>query len=284
MYDKIYDFCKIRNKGNCFRNGEDPTPRVEFLIKLVTSLGLEYELDTFSEEEEEEEDDEYDNQFLSRDNFRKSKFLLPEVEKPKNNFFNLILPGTSNRVVVAHHDVVNASIDNANDNSASCINAIALKLLVPELNVILLDGEEVGGIGSSRAAEKINAGDFGNIEWVLNLELTGRGGDLFFIGNYPGALSNRILSLFDCPIFNTPFNDSVIFRKAGIDSTVINPLPKKMKEQTVPSYFEPIFMNGIELDPSLLMYCHRKEDTVDKISTDDMKVFVEEVLYKIVTS
>ena len=90
-------------------------------------------------------------------------------------------------MVVAHHDIANPSIDNANDNSASCINAIALKLLVPELNVVLLDGEEHGGIGSQRLSEKINSGDFGSIEWVLNLELTGKGGDLFFIGNYPGA-------------------------------------------------------------------------------------------------
>jgi hypothetical protein len=35
-------------------------------------------------------------------------------------------------------------------------------------------------------SEQINKGKFGSIEWVLNLELTGKGGSIFFIGNYPG--------------------------------------------------------------------------------------------------
>jgi hypothetical protein len=48
---------------------------------------------------------------------------------------------------------------------------------------------------------------------------------IFFIGNYPGKLSNHIKLLFDCPVVDTPFNDSVIFRRNGIDSVVINPIP-----------------------------------------------------------
>lgn len=277
MYNTIYDFCKVRNKGNCFKNGPEPTPRMQFLMKLVQSKSINFELDTFKENEEDEED-------LFFGKKRKiNKFSRFDAVKTENNFFNLILPGNSNRMIVAHHDIANPSIDNANDNSASCINAIALKLLVPELNVVLLDGEEHGGIGSQRLSEKINSGDFGSIEWVLNLELTGRGGDLFFIGNYPGALSDHILSLFDCPIFNTPYNDSVTLRANGIDSTVINPLPLKTNDKPN-SFFEPIFMNDKELDPSILMYCHNPNDTVDKISTDDMKIFTEKVLHKIVTS
>jgi hypothetical protein len=45
-------------------------------------------------------------------------------------------------MVVAHHDV-NNKIDNANDNSASVINAIMIKKLLPSINVILLDGENL---------------------------------------------------------------------------------------------------------------------------------------------
>jgi hypothetical protein len=44
-------------------------------------------------------------------------------------------------MVVAHHDV--NKIDNANDNSASVINAIMIKKLLPSINVILLDGENL---------------------------------------------------------------------------------------------------------------------------------------------
>jgi hypothetical protein len=46
-------------------------------------------------------------------------------------------------------------IDNANDNSASVINAIMIKKLLPSINVILLDGEEFGGIGSQRVLSKL---------------------------------------------------------------------------------------------------------------------------------
>ncbi len=273
MYNKIYDFCKIRNNGNCLQNGLYPTPRVEFLLDLIEELGIEYELDEFKDSEMK----------------KPSRFSLfngdedEDDEAQGNNFYNIVLPGTSNRMVVAHHDVANSSIDNANDNSASCINAIALKRLVPSLHVVLLDGEELGGYGSKRLAKHINAGYHGSIEWVLNLELTGIGGDLFFIGDYPGPLSDHILSLFDCPIVKTPFNDSVTLRKAGIDSTVINPLPPKNASKQSSRFFEPVIMNGQELDVDLLMNCHRPADSVDKISTEDMKKFVEKVLYPIVT-
>jgi hypothetical protein len=170
-------------------------------------------------------------------------------------------------MVVAHHDIVNPNIDNANDNSASVINAIMIKKIRPDVNVVLLDGEEVGGLGSKRLSEQINSSKFGNIDWVLNLELTGKGGENFFIGNYNGALFNHIKSIFDCPVYKTPFNDSVIFRKNGIDSCVINPLPK--------------LPNG-DLNYDLLFNCHNHRDTVDTIDINDMKDFVEKVVLKII--
>ena len=56
MYSKIYDFCKVKNLGNCFRNGENPTPRVNFIIDLCDQMGLKYELDTFSDSKSNIED------------------------------------------------------------------------------------------------------------------------------------------------------------------------------------------------------------------------------------
>jgi hypothetical protein len=263
MYDQIYGLCGTKNLGNCTKNGVNPTPRVKFLCGLLDKLGIEYYLDEFPLAGRKS----WDNK-------------APE----ETTLFNIVIPGSSGRMVVAHHDIVNPSADNANDNSASCINAIALKRMVPELSVIIFDGEEIGGVGSAHAADQIVAGDHGNIEWVLNLELTGRGGDKFFIGNYPGALSDKIVTMFDCPIFNTPFNDSVTLRARGIDSTVINPLPALETGKSVPHFFEPVTMDGVQLDTSILMNCHSTKDSLSTISTDDMKVFVERVLYKIVTS
>jgi len=247
MYNKIYDFCKVRNLGGVYSNGDKPTPRVEFLMQLLESEGIDYELDTY--------------------------------QSKGNTCFNIILKGDSNRMVVAHHDIVNPNIDNANDNSASVINAIMIKKLMPHMNVVLLDGEECGGLGSQRVSDQINEGYFGTIDWVLNLELTGKGGKYFFIGNYPGKLSDHIKSIFDCPITNTPYNDSVTFRKNGIDSVVINPIPPLNEGKTSSVKWN----DTTYLDFSMLYNCHSSKDTIDTIDISDMKEFTENVVLKILS-
>lgn len=307
IYTKIIDFCSVRNAGNCYKNGQEPTPRVKFLMKLLESEGIEYELDTF--EEEEKPISSYRNTYKSYypSLFRRKKNrkyddvdmdldldddyykdtpwwerdyddYVPPV-KVKNNYFNIILKGTSDRMVVAHHDIQNPRIDNANDNSCSVINAIALKKLRPEINVVLLDGEEMGGIGSAQLSKQINAGKFGKIDWVLNLELSGKGGKYFFIGDYPGKLTDRIKTMFNCPVAHTPFNDSVTLRRYGIDSVVINPLPPLPEGQT--SIIQ--FHDGKYLDYKMLFHCHNEKDNLASVSVADMKEFVEEVLVKIVS-
>jgi hypothetical protein len=244
MYNKIYDFCKVRNIGGTYSNSNEPTPRVQFLMQLLESEGIDYELDTY--------------------------------QSRGNTCYNLILKGESDRMVVAHHDIVNPNIDNANDNSASVINAIMIKKLMPEINVVLLDGEECGGLGSQRVSDQINDGYFNTIDWVLNLELTGKGGKYFFIGNYPGRLSDHIKSIFDCPITNTPYNDSVTFRKNRIDSVVINPIPPLSEGKSSVKWNDDTY-----LDFSMLYNCHSSKDTISTISVDDMKEFVEDVVLKI---
>jgi hypothetical protein len=244
MYNKIYDFCKVKNLGAVYLNGDKPTPRVQFIMQLLESESIKYELDTYQ-----------------------SRGIT---------CYNIILKGDSDRMVVAHHDIVNPNIDNANDNSASVINAIMIKKLMPEMNVVLLDGEECGGLGSQRVSDQINEGYFGTIDWVLNLELTGKGGKYFFIGNYPGKLSNHIKSIFDCPITNTPYNDSVTFRKNGIDSVVINPIPPLNEGKSSVKWNDDTY-----LDFSMLYNCHSSKDTIDTIDINDMKNFVEEVVLKI---
>lgn len=246
MYSKIYDFCKVRNLGTVMANDpEHPTPRVQFLCDLLKEEGIPYELDK-------------------------------SISRNKTTIYNIIMKGTSNRMVVAHHDVVNISIDNANDNSCSVINAIMIKKLMPHIHVVILDGEELGGMGSQRVSEQINDGYFGDIEWVLNLELTGKGGDNFFIGEYRGGLFEHIKSIFDCPVVQTPFNDAVIFRRNNIDSCVINPLPP-LPEGEISN----VKYGDKYLDFSMLFNCHSSKDTISTIDINDMQIFVENVLCKI---
>jgi len=108
--------------------------------------------------------------------------------------------------------------------------------------------------------------------------LTVKGGKYFFIVDYPGPLSDKIKSIFDCPVVKTPFNDSVRMRAKGIDSTVINPLPPSPNGEKT----EVQFNDGTYLDFSILFNCHSNKDSLDKISTSDMKEFVEEVVLKII--
>jgi hypothetical protein len=71
-----------------------------------------------------------------------------------------------------------------------------------------------------------------------------------------------------------PFNDSVIFRRNGIDSVVINQTTTLMKKNkhTVGQRY---------LFRLLLIYnCHSNRDTVETIDTMDMKEFVEDVVLK----
>jgi hypothetical protein len=325
IYDEIYNFCKVRNHGNCYSNGNiEPTPRVKFLLELLDKEGIKYELDAFPIEDRwtswfDDEDYYKWRKKIKKKNIKKWPGLfdwddeffdiydepegaevmddvvnsatdidIREVEtkksnepkKPKNILYNIILRGTSNRMVIAHHDVQNATIDNANDNSCSVINAIAVKKLRPDTHVVLVDGEECGGLGSDRLGVQIKEGKFGNIEWVLNFELTGKGGKNFFVGNYPGSLTNKIIELFDPPVSHTPFNDAIPLRRHGIDSTVINPLPilppgKTSSIKTKDGHF---------LDYEMLHHCHNTKDNVASIDPRDMKEFVEDIVVKIIDS
>lgn len=248
MYSKITDFCKVRNRGNCSHNTLAPTERVLFIIDLLKSENIPYELDIF------------------------------DSHNPNCKYFNIYLTGNSDKFVVAHHDVMNPTTDNANDNSASIINAIMIKKMLPDMNVAILDGEELGGFGSQRLSDHINDGKFGSIKWVLNLELTGCGGENFFIGNYPGPLTDHIKGIFDCPVLHTPFNDSVIFIRNNIDSVVINPAPILREASPADMLNKTLLIyNGNVLSTKMLFFCHTKNDTLSSINVQDMRDFVEKV-------
>lgn len=249
VLDSIYDFCrKARNKGTSFANGDTDYPeRVKFISNLLEKIGVYYFIDSFQEEIHE-----------------------------GINFHNVIIPGESPYIVIAHHDIVSPASDNANDNSASVINAIYLKTICPEATVVLTDSEEIGMYGAKRLSKQIKDGLFGDIKGVINLELSGVGGKNIMIGDYPGPLNSKITEMFGAPSFPTPPSDTVAFRKDGIDSTVINPLPLIKENKSDMKYGDMYF------DNSSWWKCHTIYDSVDLISTKDMKEFVEEILLPLV--
>ena len=239
IYERLESFCMAKNEGTCYRNGTKPTARVGWILSLLDELGLQYELDEWR---------------VSTERCMWNVYLHSVERQPI--------------VLMAHHDIVNPESDNANDNSASIINAIAAKLERPELMVVLTDGEETGGVGADRYARLVLDGRLPRPVWVLNLELTGRGGKSWFIGDdIEGPLKSYLLAKHEAETVSVPFNDSVIMRRHGIDSCVINPLPKD---------------EDGEFELWRLYRCHSMEDTFDEVSTADMQEFVEEVILPIV--
>lgn len=238
------EFCAQRCvAGSIFGNGGPITvnPRIIFLRKLLFDLNLDYEMDMWTV------------------NWHDRVIYL----------YNFYLLGTSNKMVMAHHDIANHRVDNCNDNSASVINAIAAKVLNPELNVVITDCEEIGGKGAQRVCDKIKEGHFGEIEFVLNLELTAVGGMNFFTENIPQSkLVEKIQTLFpNTPMYPVPFHDGKIVRENGIDCVVINPLPLK-RDGT--------------LNMKYLGYCHTSKDTINLANYQDMDDFVRYVITPII--
>jgi hypothetical protein len=241
MYNKIYDFCKTKNLGNATHNGltEQP-PRVKFLINIIETLGIDYTIKKFKKD-------------------------------PQDNFYlyNIYMKGSNNKMFIAHHDIVNSSFDNANDNSASCINCIMLKKLKPENNVCLLDGEEppLFGAGSTELSNDIHNGEFGNISYVINLELTGKGGTNLVIGKNNSNIYRILMNKFNSAWTATfPFSDTEILIRNGIESACLMTVP--LLEDGQPDY-------------NLVYNCHSIEDSLDTIDPNDMKDFVEEILINI---
>ena len=108
------------------------------------------------------------------------------------------------------------------------INAISYKILNPSSSIIILDGEEdpYFGEGSRNASTFLKENEIA-VDFILNLELTGKG-QHFFIDNSETSLQKHIESLFTYEEFfktHTPFNDSIIFRENGISSNVLTLIP-----------------------------------------------------------
>lgn len=235
------EFCAVRcSAPSIFGNGGiiDTNPRIIFLRKLLFDLDLEYEFDAWD---------------------------LPLQNGDIVHLYNFYLKGTSNKMVIAHHDIANPNVDNCNDNSASVLNAIAAKILNPDLNVAITDCEEFGGKGAYRLSDKIRDGYFGEIEYVVNLELTAAGGLNFFTEDIAGSvLAKKVQTIFpNTPTVAVPFHDGMILRRRGIDSVVLNPLPLNDKGK---------------LNMTYLGYCHTPMDTISLANYDDMDIFVREVV------
>jgi hypothetical protein len=246
VLNRIEEFCSVKNQGPAYLNGFQMTPRIKWITGVLRKLKISYEID---------------------------RFIVKDVP-----MYNVILKGNGSKMIIAHHDIVNVDSDNANDNSASILNAIYLKTISPETPIVFTDSEEFGLWGAKRIASRIlKEKRFSNIEWVLNLELTGLGGKNVMVGEYKGDLGSKINQRFGAPIVQVPINDCLVLDSAGINTTVINSLPLLTEGES-----DILGPHGY-LDNNSWLDCHSKSDTLSKISTKEMKEFVEEILFPLVS-
>jgi Peptidase family M28 len=233
ILNKIYDFSKVKET---FETISDSPNRLKFISNLLDELNIDYYIDKHKDK----------NTFDNNENVR-----------------NVVCLGKSDKMVIAHYDIFNWESENANDNSASVINAIALKYLMPDINIVLTDYEEFGCLGAEYLATLIKEK---NIKWVLNLELTGLGRNLISSNYSNGELFEKIKEFEPNTTINLKKNDGRKLAILGIESETICTYP---------------IVNG---KPDLKQFdrCHKKEDNLDTIKIEDMKNFIEKILIKIV--
>lgn len=251
ILNKIYEFCSIKEDTNtCYRN-DIYSNRLTFLISLLNDLEIPHFVNDF------------DNKIETYYKNGTSTSLYSN---------NLIMEGNSNLLLIAHHDIRNPDSENANDNSASILNAIALKYLYPNITVVLTDMEE-----SDCEGVKILKSNLINKFWgigkpfkkeiihVVNLELTGVGEKIGISGYKRGhggdCLTNIIQINFLVKEIVLPENECWYLK--CFDSECI-------------SLYNVI--DGVD-DFSHFKNCHNMDDSVDKINVDNMERFVLEFLY-----
>lgn len=247
ILSEIYNLCAVRENPYTYRRTPELSERYKFIIKILKKLNIPYEVYSWN-------------------------YTDDPNEKYHTYFHSIFLRGTSNKAVVCHYDVLNLNSDNANDNSASVINAIALKMINPEVNVFILDSEEPPHCcEGSRYLSLLMESEghlFENIDWFLNLELTGFGKN-FLMSNYDSEFSElfKIIKEKYNPYIPKylPVNDAYQLYRRGYDAQVVTTFD---------------YVDG-KPDLSHLHLCHSVRDCVENIKLDDMKNFIENFLVPI---
>jgi hypothetical protein len=252
-YNILSEFCKVRNEKDSLKGSENPiTNRVQFIIDKILDLKM-YEglnLDIF---------DDY-NETL--------KYVNIELSFNKNSDKSILF--------IAHHDINNINSDNCQDNSASVSNLLSLAKHFSEnfadknIHIVFTDCEEFGGKGAKQLSKRINEGIFGDVEWVVNLELTANGTEYWCDSKVKTDLLKRLHEVNNFTEVKTPFNDSAILRREKIDSICIGSLPKKEMESVIEKG-----------KCSTWFLCHKENDNFENAISEDMDKFVE-LLIKII--
>ena len=173
-------------------------------------------------------------------------------------------------IYMAHYDVVDEEISNVIDNLGSVVNLIEFALQNREnkeknIFVVFTNYEETASFekaGSSLIAEHIAKGLFGDVELVVNLELTSIG-RFVCVNNYPKVCLDKIT---DCIETTTPFNDAAVLWKSNIPAICVGTLDFNNYKQVQANHY--CWLWGL---------CHQDSDLYVK---EDMEYFIKEKMPK----
>ena len=306
-YDLLKEFVKVKCNNSVIPHIEKTTPRINFIVDSLLDNKLKFNIDAWDGTHKDVSyvhnqnkakeikkvlseqnnlhtffNEGYSNGFCFNDLYERKEtiykgfYLNVEVtvyENPQNE---------KSIIFVAHHDIVNSDSENANDNSASVCNLLSLAKEVKEqvergkiynenIYVVFTDCEECGGKGAVQLAQRIKSGIFGDVDCVINLELTALGKAVYCELIEENNSYNRLKTAYkdlgrkgEVFEFRTPPNDSWYIRKFGIDSINIGIIT-----------FDDIAEVNQRGYCSTWSVCHKESDKFINAVEQDMKEFVE---------
>jgi len=241
-------FLNVRNTHIAVRQTEPISNRAQAIIDFLIDNKINYHVDIFPLD-------------------KNSKIELCNI------VVNFNEAETDDRIIfTAHHDVNNLKSPNILDNTASVANLLSLALILKDsklnkkCSIVFTDNEEFGGVGAEFLAEKVKAGEYGNVLGIVNSELTGCG-EIWVDKIGEGFISDKLNEIkTDISVHRTPFNDSWIFRRAGIKSICLGIMPIQemqiLQEHHSCRYWQ---------------YCHKDNDDILNANEEDMQEYVNQL-------
>lgn len=241
-------FLNVRNTHIAVRQTEPISNRVQAIIDFLIDNKIDYHVDIFPLD-------------------KNSKIELCNV------VVNFNEAETDERIIfTAHHDVNNVKSLNILDNTASVANLLSLAVnlkgvkLNKKCSIVFTDNEEFGGTGAEFLSEKVKAGEYGNVLGIVNSELTGCG-EIWVDKIGEGFISDKLNEIkTNISVHRTPFNDSWVFRRAGIKSICLGIMPIQemqiLQEHHSCRYWQ---------------YCHAENDDMLNANEADMQEYVNQL-------
>jgi hypothetical protein len=258
-YLHLKDLCEIREEFTSRTPQVNPIgQRALYIIGALRAMGIEPVIDMYDANYGEfaEDKPKYVN-IYAYFNFNKEKTIG----------------------YLAHHDIANPNSDNCQDNTASVANLLGLceklvKMETANRNVVIgfVDAEEIVSppkAGSRKLGDKVTEGIFGTVDYLVNLELTANGKNVW-CASYKHEVKTPLLAhlkdkIADITEVRCPYNDAFVLAMYGHDSLCIGTVDDANLNQ--------LKTRGFCGTWSL---CHSTKDTfADNANEADMTAFVD---------